>query len=312
MTIIVTLGVDLGQRRDPSTIVAVQLTAETGAGGRRRYVHVVRFAERMPLGTPYPDVAARVGQVYRHIAQLARVSASSRGDGSMPFSRHDGMVRSSRFGAVGGIRPPGSPAVALRRSYTPDPDPRHLWAIPGPVARFDPYWNSDAGGLSPAETIQHVAGLAGQQRRPTGPTVKLLVDSTGVGVPVLEFMRGLGLAPVPCFFTYGDRLIANRDGSLTVGKGHLVSRLQALLQGRRLKLPETPEARTLASELLTFEIRTTDKGNETSGAFSTGAHDDLVTALGLACLREPAPFAAAAGGQRGPRPTYTYQRGSLR
>jgi hypothetical protein len=47
-------------------------------------------------------------------------------------------------------------------------------------------------------------------------------------------------------------------------------------------LPETPEARALASELLDYEIHVDENANEKYGAFKVGRHDDLVTAVGLA------------------------------
>jgi hypothetical protein len=66
-----------------------------------------------------------------------------------------------------------------------------------------------------------------------------------------------------CYFTHGDRLTENRQAhTVSLGKALLVSRLQVLLQSRRVHLPRTMEARVLAQQLL----------------------DDQVTALGLAAL----------------------------
>lgn len=48
------LGLDLGQKRDYSAVVVV----ERGVRGV-----LVRYAERMPLGTPYPQVVARVREI---------------------------------------------------------------------------------------------------------------------------------------------------------------------------------------------------------------------------------------------------------
>lgn len=74
---------------------------------------------------------------------------------------------------------------------------------------------------------------------------------------------------------------------IRVGKTHLVSTLQALLEQRLIALPDTPEGRQLAQELQDFEIRVNENANLISGAFRTGAHDDLVVALGLSCLDDP-------------------------
>jgi hypothetical protein len=42
-----------------------------------------------------------------------------------------------------------------------------------------------------------------------------------------------------------------------------------------------------ARELLDYEIRVTEDANERYGAFRVGAHDDLVTSLGLTLQEEP-------------------------
>jgi hypothetical protein len=73
---------------------------------------------------------------------------------------------------------------------------------------------------------------------------------------------------------------------MTVSKTWMVSRLQVLLQHRRIRLPETKMARSLAAELADFEIRDVG-GHDVYGAFRTGRHDDLVVALGLATLEAP-------------------------
>ena len=70
----------------------------------------------------------------------------------------------------------------------------------------------------------------------------LTVDATGLGLPVVELIQE-ALPKGACrvraaTFTHGDRLTkAGRE--LRVGKAYLVSRLQALLQTGRIKLPRT-------------------------------------------------------------------------
>jgi hypothetical protein len=65
------------------------------------------------------------------------------------------------------------------------------------------------------------------------------------------------------------------------------SRLQALLQTRRVRMPETDQTRALAEELRTYEVHVSDDAKLAAGAFKTGTHDDMATALGLACLFDP-------------------------
>ena len=130
----------------------------------------------------------------------------------------------------------------------------------------------------------------------------VVIDSTGVGLPVAELVTAaLAAAGLDVFrvsltvelavFTFGERLSWS-NGERRVGKGYLVSRLQSLLQTGRVRLPDTGEARALAAELLNYEIKVDPDGDAKFGAFKTGSHDDLVTALGLAVLEDREPGVA--------------------
>lgn len=125
------------------------------------------------------------------------------------------------------------------------------------------------------EMVYHDASLT--------PTIWL--DATGVGQPVVDLLRDAGVSVTPVYFTHGDRLTEDKtSGQVSMGKALLVSKLQVLLQSALLHLPKTSEAKTLAKELVDYEIHIDDKANDTYGAFRVGAHDDLVSALGLAVL----------------------------
>jgi len=55
------IGLDLGQRRDHSAIAVVErIEYRTAYSGVERGPAVVRYLERVPLGTPYPEVVAHV------------------------------------------------------------------------------------------------------------------------------------------------------------------------------------------------------------------------------------------------------------
>ena len=136
-----------------------------------------------------------------------------------------------------------------------------------------------------ARMVQVCAGVANR----TGRWPTLYVDATGLGRPVVDLIQDAGVqASVRAVtLTSGDRRIA-QGGEISLGKAYLVSALQAALQTGRLHLPTTAEAATLREELLTYEIKVTEAGNDTFGAFRVGSHDDLVTALGLAVAARPA------------------------
>lgn len=122
-------------------------------------------------------------------------------------------------------------------------------------------------------------------------SIRLYVDGTGVGQPVVDLLRdrlrGKRVVFVPCVFVWSNQSVL--DGQthwLKVGKANMVSRLQALLQFSRLRVADTEIGNALITELRQFELRKSEKNNDIFGAFMTGAHDDLVTAVGLACLRD--------------------------
>lgn len=195
------IGCDIGQKVDPTTIVVVEAFPADRSGRRSECKFVARHLERLPIGTTYPDVAARIAQIVR--------SLESR------------------------------------------PAPAHLSA----------------------------------------PRLSLVIDATGVGRPVVDIVRDTLLESrchvKPVTFTHGDQLNTS-SREWRVGKAYLVSRLQVLLQTRRIKLPtDHPEAQAMAQELTNYELKVSEDGNDRYGAFRTGTHDDLVTALGLAVLRDP-------------------------
>jgi hypothetical protein len=117
----------------------------------------------------------------------------------------------------------------------------------------------------------------------------LRIDSTGVGAPVVDLVRD-ALEPrrrwqlTAVTFTSTDRIERSSKSEWRVGKAHMVSRLQVLLQQRLVKLPPTDEAKALARELLDYEVRVSETAALQAGAFRTGTHDDLATALGLSVL----------------------------
>ena len=120
--------------------------------------------------------------------------------------------------------------------------------------------------------------------------VKLYVDATGFGQPIVDVVKANVFGPtiLPVYFTHGDRREADWQ-EVTLGKAFLVARIQMLLQTGRLHLPRTQEAKTLAQELRDYEIRVEVDANDRYGAFRVGTRDDMVTALGLAVQDDGAP-----------------------
>lgn len=215
----ITVGIDIGQKVDPTAIAVDQLDwrprtnwLPKDGGLPLEDHHIIRHLERLKLGTDYPTVAHKLAKIVHRL---------------------DALI-----------------AAGTLRDY--------------------------AGQLEPDDVAQ----------------VEVYIDATGVGLPVVDMMRSAGVRVTGVYFTHGDRRVESVDAvsgefKVTLGKAYMVSRLQALLQTRRIHLANTEEARALARELLDYEIRVDENGNDKEGAFKVGSHDDLVTALGLSTNKPP-------------------------
>jgi hypothetical protein len=123
-----------------------------------------------------------------------------------------------------------------------------------------------------------------------GTNPLLVVDATGVGVPVCEMVRERLIAArveggmVLVTITAGSAVTCLGGGLWHVAKKQLVSVLQVLLGERRLHVaPQLEQAPVLVRELETFSVKITPAGNETFESWRERDHDDLVLALALAC-----------------------------
>jgi hypothetical protein len=133
-------------------------------------------------------------------------------------------------------------------------------------------------------------GVAGHVHRlvdqlPNHATIVL--DETGVGKAVRDIFHNQGLFPTCVTITAGtdEVKVEGETNYFHVPKLQLVSRVQALLHtGQLLIQKDLADTPALVSELQDFRAHVTDSGRWTFGARS-GAHDDLVLALALACWR---------------------------
>ncbi len=116
--------------------------------------------------------------------------------------------------------------------------------------------------------------------------VEVLVDHTGVGIAVVEDLRGAGIECQAITITGGDQVTNDRD-DWRVPKRELVARMQVLLETDRLRIAEDLDlATTLVAELDNFRVKKiTLTGNDSYGAgadWRDGNHDDLVLAVSMA------------------------------
>ena len=113
----------------------------------------------------------------------------------------------------------------------------------------------------------------------------LVVDATGVGLPVVQQMRHAGLTPYAVTITGGSSLNQTGLAAWNVPKRDLVSSLQLLFQAGRIRLPDPKRNELvgiLKEQLQRFTAKITKAGNEVFSAETESVHDDLVMALALA------------------------------
>jgi hypothetical protein len=114
----------------------------------------------------------------------------------------------------------------------------------------------------------------------------LAIDVTAVGTGVLGPFRDADPTPyvIPVVLTAGQHPEADPKGGMRVPKKDLITRLQLLLQGRRLQVPAAlPDADLLARELANYRPRVSLATDPMAVEWREGQADDLVLAVGLAC-----------------------------
>jgi hypothetical protein len=110
----------------------------------------------------------------------------------------------------------------------------------------------------------------------------LAVDGTGVGRAVVDLLRQEKL---PCLLwpvvITGGHAEGYGDGFYKVPKRDLLVGLQVMLQTGELRIAaDVPEAAALGRELSAIRVEISESGRE---GWRSGAHDDLVFAVALAC-----------------------------
>jgi hypothetical protein len=120
-----------------------------------------------------------------------------------------------------------------------------------------------------------------QRTRLNAAPTRLVVDSTGLGKPVVDLFRQAGLKPIAVVITAG-RNVTRNGNDWYCPKLTLVSHLQSALHSGKLRIAkDLPEAQALADELQDFRASYTPAGNPQFEA-RTGKHDDMVLSLALA------------------------------
>ena len=116
----------------------------------------------------------------------------------------------------------------------------------------------------------------------------LVVDGTGVGLPVLQEMTESGLKPIGICITGGHNVGDWKDPrgrkiGKTVPKRDIVQVLQSAFKSRRLHIPRSIDyCKELIDELVNFKVKISSNGTDTYEAWRESIHDDLVLSIGMA------------------------------
>jgi hypothetical protein len=140
-----------------------------------------------------------------------------------------------------------------------------------------------APGTPYAKIADAVQGLRQMEALADAP---LVIDVTAVGNGVVPLFRAeeSELRVVSAVLTAGHHAEWDQKGSWLVPRKDLITLLQLLLQSRRLQIPASiPEAQILARELATYRPKVNLNTQPDSIDWRTGADDDLILAVGLAC-----------------------------
>ena len=118
----------------------------------------------------------------------------------------------------------------------------------------------------------------------SGSSVPLIVDATGVGVPVVDLFKEAKLRPIAVWI-HGGETVSQEGRTYRVPKRDLAGVLQVLFQSGRIKVARSlREAETLMRELAQFRVKISiQTGHDSYEAWREGDHDDLVLAVALAC-----------------------------
>jgi hypothetical protein len=112
---------------------------------------------------------------------------------------------------------------------------------------------------------------------------KLIIDRTGVGLPICDMIVAGGLQPVQVSLTSGDLMSRPEPGKINLPKKDMVAAITKVIQERRLKAVVGCEnAALFKTELKAFQLKVSASGHNSYNA-APGQHDDTITAVGL-CL----------------------------
>ena len=115
--------------------------------------------------------------------------------------------------------------------------------------------------------------------------IQLVIDRTGVGLPVMQMMYQAGLSPIGIAIHGGDATRAKEDG-FNVPKRDIITALLTAFQMKRFKMPppsKMPIIKQFEEELTGFRMKIKQStGHDSYEAWMEKIHDDLVISAAMA------------------------------
>jgi hypothetical protein len=113
---------------------------------------------------------------------------------------------------------------------------------------------------------------------------QIAVDATGVGRPVVDYLKAARLnCPISAVTITGGQVESSDGDYYSTPKRDLVVRLQVLMQsGGLLIAAGIPDIGVLVREMREMRVKLTESGHEQFGVWRSGEHDDLVLSCALA------------------------------
>jgi len=147
---------------------------------------------------------------------------------------------------------------------------------------------------------------------PFSPLQEIVIDGTGVGLPVIDFLRSSlpriegcnwdlddrGI-PLVCIKIHGGDRVGHQDGALCLPKRDLVGRLVVLYQQGLIRVPSTlAEGANLMAELVAYRVKYSAEGHDSYNPQRSSQHDDELLAVACAVYRAYVDLRRRVLGQR--------------
>lgn len=149
------------------------------------------------------------------------------------------------------------------------------------IFHLESLWRLPLGMLFQAQlsAVQDVIRSLPPKSTPT----KLVLDGSGLGKPVSQAAKAMGLNPVSVVITGGRNETSGGDAKFGIPKRNLVGSLLACLGSNRLKFnKDLAYGNELIQELGAFSMKINNATGHASFESSNSTHDDLVCSLALA------------------------------